>query len=184
MLGLLLILAVLGAAFYLHFQLSRTANAAKTKKLSSARNASLVLSTTTAVPEEKAQVTSSAAAYGNCLQCHQGQMSLNQSVSNQDPAQCLNGARSCFSIRDAVAGIVVRGCQSMNCTKNGVISTSDLCYEDSSISYSKTTATYCCCYEDGCNAEAGTVRSEGGGLMQSVCQEISSFVSRIFKDWK
>ncbi|KAI1715817.1 hypothetical protein Ddc_10888 [Ditylenchus destructor] len=58
MLGLLLILAVLGAAFYLHFQLSRTANAAKTKR-GSARNATLVLSTTTAVPEEKAQVTSS-----------------------------------------------------------------------------------------------------------------------------
>ncbi|KAI1703531.1 hypothetical protein DdX_14864 [Ditylenchus destructor] len=111
-------------------------------------------------------------------------MTLNQSVSNQNLEECLNGALSCFSVRDVRAEMVVRGCQSTACTKNGALSTSNLCLEDSSVSISKTTATYCCCYEDGCNAEVGSDGSGGVGLLQSVCQEIGSFVSRIFKDWK
>ncbi|KAI1692401.1 hypothetical protein DdX_21278 [Ditylenchus destructor] len=59
MLGLLLILAVLGTALYLHFQLSRAADAAKMKKLDSARNATLAQSTTTAMPKEMMRATSS-----------------------------------------------------------------------------------------------------------------------------
>ncbi|KAL7072737.1 hypothetical protein ACQ4LE_007913 [Meloidogyne hapla] len=84
------------------------------------------------------------------LNCYQGQTALNTQPGSA--AACsMSPTVACTKSVDYVNQIVVRGCQTSNCTfLNGTVNSAGGCFNSSTNSQS-----YCCCYADSCNGAKG-----------------------------
>ncbi|VDM23604.1 unnamed protein product [Toxocara canis] len=66
------------------------------------------------------------------------------------------GAYSCTKTLDLSTNLVTRQCSPTNCTQNGVVMTTSICYNTTvGVSYQ----TNCCCYGDGCNSAPSLTNS-------------------------
>uniref|UniRef100_A0A914KID2 Uncharacterized protein n=1 Tax=Meloidogyne incognita TaxID=6306 RepID=A0A914KID2_MELIC len=81
------------------------------------------------------------------LNCYQGQTALNAQLSGSSAACSMSPTVACTKSVDYVNQIVMRGCQTSNCTfLNGTVNSAGGCYNSTT-----NTQSYCCCYADSCN---------------------------------
>jgi len=87
----------------------------------------------------------------HALNCYQGQQNSTLPVVGSAMA-CPMGSMSCSKSVDPSMNIATRACQVINCTMNGMISSTAVCQNSTSYPYQ----TFCCCYGDGCNSAPGS----------------------------
>ncbi|KAI6219341.1 hypothetical protein M3Y99_01662500 [Aphelenchoides fujianensis] len=82
------------------------------------------------------------------FRCYQGTQNHSLAVAGL-PTTCPVASASCALMIDGTFGMVVRSCQTTNCTLNGIPSYSGFCQQ--TMMPNNVFNTHCCCYGDGCN---------------------------------
>ncbi|KAI1727106.1 hypothetical protein Ddc_04395 [Ditylenchus destructor] len=81
------------------------------------------------------------------LRCYQGQQNSTAPIAGV-PTECPIASVACTKIVEPSLMIATRGCQSTNCTLNGISMSTGVCQNSTAYPYS----SYCCCYGDACNS--------------------------------